>query len=52
MEAGAMSDAYVGRGESWRFMFFPDLMVEELHLIVISHLTLGVYDDFDPPGGL
>ena len=41
------------RRESRRLVFlFNVLMIEKLHLVIIRDLASGVYDDFDPPGGL
>lgn len=41
------------RSEGPRLLHFLDLMmIEELHLVVVYHLALGVNDDFDSTGRL
>ena len=41
------------RRERRRLVFlFNVLMIEKLHLVIIRDLPSGVYDDFDPAGGL
>ena len=40
------------RRERRRLVFLFNLMIEKLHLVIIRDLASGVYDDFDPPGGL